>query len=50
MKVHSRKKAYREMIRKFMRDGLINDASGKFVPRNHVPDSSMKRDFYNRGK
>ncbi len=51
MKVHAKKKAYRHLIRTLAKQGLMNNAVGQMVPRNNVPDNSMKRDYATkRGK
>lgn len=44
-KSNEKKKWYRRALRKMCKSGLINDASGKMIPRNQASDNSMKRDF-----
>lgn len=47
MRAPERKKQWRKMIKKFTREGFINDASGRMVARNTMKsDNSMIRDYY----
>lgn len=46
MKVHTKKKAYRAMVKQLARDGFINLENGHFVARNQAADNSMKRDYF----
>lgn len=46
MKMHVRKKAFRRMINALAKDGRINAADGRMVPKAQVPDNSMRRDYY----
>lgn len=43
MRAHDKKKVYRLMIKKNVRAGLINDASGSW--RSNAEDKSMGRDL-----
>ena len=45
MKIHVKKKLYRNDLRKLAKEGYINDASGRMVLRSQQTDNSMKRDF-----
>lgn len=44
MKVHSRKKAYRRMIKDLAKKGMINDVDGKMIKRGNK--TSMHRDYH----
>lgn len=44
-KSYQRKKNWRRALRKMCKEGFINDAKGKMIPRNQAADNSMKRDY-----
>jgi len=44
-----RKKAYRAALKAQTKEGLINDASGKMVPRRSLLQTSMTRDYSPQG-
>jgi len=50
MKIHTRKKEYRRMIKALAAKGFINTASGSMVPRNQATENSMRRDYYPQNK
>ena len=45
MKIHQKKKVYREWVKEQARAGKINRNDGTFVTRASLPESSMRRDY-----
>jgi len=45
MKIHTKKKQYRQWLKEQAKVGKMNNAAGNFVLRASLPDNSMKRDY-----
>ncbi len=49
MKMHTKKKKYRQEMQRLAKAGKINTAEGKMVDRHTIPESSMRRDYFPQG-
>lgn len=49
MKAYEKRKSYRLSLRKLRLAGMINAADGRMIPKNQIPDSSMRRDYFPNG-
>jgi hypothetical protein len=46
VKIHTKKKLYRRMLKEAAKAGLAPRADGIMVQRSQLQDNAMKRDFY----